>query len=346
MRASIVIPVYNQVFYTRVCLSALEDQATDSEVIVVDNASSDSTSHVLAGWVGKGSGRHVIRNDENLGFACACNAGAAKATTEFLVFLNNDTFVLPGWLDNLLEPFADPTITVTGSRLLYPNGHIQHAGVAFDEDGPRHIFVGLPGDMPAALERRDYQAVTGASLAIRASEFHRLSGFDTAFHNTYEDVDLCLRVRHSGGRVVYVPSSVAYHFESMTEGRVGTFEGRNHELLMQRWSGRFDRDGLRLEHEAVERGIDLNADRVPSRRDAIQSEAELTRLTEALADANTRAAAAEAKLNHVMMELDELRTIRRMRSVRAALRARGAFRRIVPAPNTAGMMPPRTDHPT
>src|SRR5262249_31102151 len=98
MRASIVIPVYNQVFYTRVCLAALGDQATDCEVIVVDSASTDDTSQVLAGWADRSCGRHVIRNDENLGFARACNAGAALATTEYLVFLNNDTFVLPGWL--------------------------------------------------------------------------------------------------------------------------------------------------------------------------------------------------------------------------------------------------------
>src|SRR5262249_42464585 len=192
-----------------------------------------------------------------------------------VVSVEHGAFVPPGWLDNLLEPFSDPSIVITGSRLLYPNGHVQHAGVAFDDNGPRHIFVGLPGDSPMVLEQRDYQVVTGAALAIRASRFRRLGGFDTRYHNTYEDVDLCLRVRQDGGRVVYVPKSVAYDFESMTEGRVGPMEMRNYELLMERWSGKFERDLPGLELAAEERGIDLEANRVPSRRDIIHREARM-----------------------------------------------------------------------
>ena len=175
MRASIVIPVHNQVFYTRVCLAALEGQPEDVKIIVVDNGSTDGTPELLAAWADSSRNRAVLRQDENLGFARACNTGAATATGDFIVFLNNDTFVLPGWLDSLLRPFSDPSIVITGSRLLYPTGHVQHAGVAFDERGPVHIFVGLPGDSPVVLEQRDYQVVTGASLAIRRRRLPRAS---------------------------------------------------------------------------------------------------------------------------------------------------------------------------
>ena len=323
-RASIVIPVYNQIFYTRVCLASLARERDDVELIVVDNGSTDETRDVLATWVTEQGSHQVIHNSQNLGFARACNAGAGSATGEFIVFLNNDTFVLPGWLENLMRPFADPSIVVTGSRLLYPNGHVQHAGVAFDDLGPRHIFVGLPGDSPVVLEQRDYQVVTGAALAIRAQDFRRLGGFDTDYYNTYEDVDLCLRVRRDGGRVVYVPTSVAYHFESMTEGRVSTGEMKNYELLMERWSGKFECDLPELERAAMERGADLNANRVPSRRDIIHREARM-------AETEARMVAAEAQLATVETELNELRTTVRMRSVRAALSARNAVRRVLPA---------------
>src|SRR5215831_12918444 len=333
MRASIVIPVYNQVFYTRVCLASLECLHDGVEVIVVDNGSTDETPQALVAWAEQGCNYHVLRHNENLGFARACNAGVTAAKGEFIVFLNNDTFVLPGWLDNLLEPFSDPSIVITGSRLLYPNGHVQHAGVAFDDLGPRHIFVGLPGDSPVVLEQRDYQVVTGAAMAIRASEFRRLGGFDTSYHNTYEDVDLCLRVRRDGGRVVYVPTSVAYHFESMTEGRVSPMEMRNYELLMERWSGKFECDLPGLERAAMERGVDLNANRVPSRRDVIQREARMAEGEARMAGAEARMAEAEARMAEAEMELSELRLIRGMRSVRLALLARNTLRRVVPARN-------------
>ena len=308
-RASIIIPVFNQAFYTRVCLASLDREQGSAEVIMVDNGSTDETPEILATWAKHASDRRVVSHPENLGFAKGCNAGAEASTREFLVFLNNDTFVLDGWLANLLTPFADPTVWVTGSRLLYPSGHIQHAGVAFDDVGPHHVFVGLAGHSPIVLKRRDYQVVTGASLAIRTTVFRRLGGFDVSYENSFEDVDLCLRVRRDGGRVTYVPESVAYHFESMTEGRVGPTDMRNYELFMARWGDTYDRDLRALHREAAAQGIDLERERIPSRREVMDRE---TKLAEAAA------------------EVDELRMIRGMRTVRAALWARNLFRRLVP----------------
>jgi GT2 family glycosyltransferase len=307
-RASIVIPVYNAVFYTRVCLCSLDGEVGDAEVIVVDNGSTDATPEVCTKWA-EGSRRVYQRHDQQLGFARACNAGAAVADGEFIVFLNNDTFVLDDWLGALLRPFADPSVMVTGSRLLYPSGHVQHAGVAFNDLGPHHMFVGIPGDSPVVLVERDLQVVTGASLAIRRSEFDRLGGFDTSYENSFEDVDLCLKVRRDGGRVVYVPGSVAYHFESVTEGRLGPSDKRNYQLFMDRWSGVFDRDVPGLEAEAAAMGVDLAKDRVPARREII--------------DAEERRGAEHRELN-------ELRHLARMRSVRAAVWARNTFRRVIP----------------
>lgn len=307
-RASVVIPVFNQVFYTRVCLASLEAEQDSAELIVVDNGSSDRTPELLEGWQDEARSRRGLRFEENRGFGPACNAGAELATGEFLVFLNNDTFVLPGWLSRLLEPFSDPSVVVTGSRLLYPSGHVQHAGVAFNELGPWHVFVGQDGESPLVLQRRDYQVVTGASLAIRAAEFRRLGGFDTSYQNAFEDVDLCLRVRESGGRVVYVPESVAYHFEAMSEGRTGPTDKRSYDLFMSRWKGRFQSDIDRIQGEAEAAGYDLSH-RVPSRREVMDR---------------------EKLMSERDAELQELRRIAGMRSVRTALWARNLWRRLFP----------------
>lgn len=309
-RATIVIPVFNAVLFTRICLGSLQAEQGDAEIIVVDNGSTDQTPHVLEAWADTARGRHFRRYEEQLGFARACNAGAGASEREFVVFLNNDTFVMEGWLTELLAPFdEDPAIKVTGSRLLYPSGHVQHAGVAFNAEGPHHVFVGLPGETPIVLRRRDVQVVTGASLAIRRSEFERLAGFDAGYENSFEDVDLCLRVVRDGGRVVYVPESLAYHFESMTEGRLGPTDMRNYELFMERWGAVFKRDIDELHRAADEEGVDFSR-RIPSRREVLDR---------------------DERLREAQAELNELRRLSQMRSVRAAVGARNAFRRLFPS---------------
>jgi len=128
---SIIIPVWNQVELTRQCLHALAAATggIEYEVIIVDNGSTDETPALLASL---GGDVQIIRNDENLGFAKACNQGARAARGRYLVFLNNDTIPQEGWLQALVkEAQAYPNVAVVGSKLLYPDGTVQHAGVAF-----------------------------------------------------------------------------------------------------------------------------------------------------------------------------------------------------------------------
>lgn len=314
--ASIVIPVYKESFLTRVCLASLElADLRGAEIVVVDNGSSDDTPELLAEWVNEEAGHRVLRSEKNLGFGRGCNWGAAESRGEVIVFLNNDTFVLRDWLTALLRAFGDASVKVAGSRLLYPSGHVQHAGIAFNELGPHHIFVGLPANSPLVLEARDYQVVTGAALAIRREEFERHGGFDDAFLNSFEDVDLCLKVKRDGGRVVYVPDSVAYHWESMTEGRVGPSDMRNYELFVERWKGKWENDIPQLLAAAQAAGHDL-ADRVPSRREVIDRQKRIEELGERLDE-----------LEHREREAARLSG---MRSVKAALWLRNAYRKVVP----------------
>jgi GT2 family glycosyltransferase len=240
---SIVIPVHGRAHLTERCLEAvLGDLAADCEVVVVDDASADGTPALLAGY---GERIRVERLEANAGFATACNRGAAAASGERLVFLNNDTEPRPGWLA-ALRRCADehPRASVVGAKLVYPTGIVQHAGVVFGQDGyPHHLYAGLPADHPAVCHPRRLQAVTAACMLVDRASFEEAGGFDAGFHNSLEDVDLCLRIGAAGGEVHYCPDAVVVHLESASRGRQDRFE-RSVALYRERWRGRVRRDDL------------------------------------------------------------------------------------------------------
>lgn len=236
---SIIIPVWNKVALTRQCLTHLAE-VTDGcsyEVIVVDNASTDETPAFLSSLSGD---IQIITNPANFGFAKACNQGAASAKGRFLVFLNNDTIPKPGWLRALLnEVESHQDVAIVGSKLLYPNNTIQHAGVVFAKHclTPYHIFRGAPGDLRAANVRQEFQVVTAACMLIRREEFNAVGQFDEIYQNGFEDVDLCLKVGKRGKKVIYQPESVLYHLEHQTPGRKNhEAERHNGIVLMERWA--------------------------------------------------------------------------------------------------------------
>jgi GT2 family glycosyltransferase len=129
-----------------------------------------------------------------------------------IVFLNDDTEPEPGWLEALCVPFADPAIGITGARLTYPDGRIQHAGVYLDRPGGVLTAHNVLTDEPS----REVDAVTGACMAVRRATWEQLGGFDTGFVNGYEDVDLCLRAQAAGWRVWYTADSRVVHHESQS----------------------------------------------------------------------------------------------------------------------------------
>lgn len=236
---SIIIPVFNKGELTQQCLTHLA-KVTDGytyEVIVVDNASTDGTKAFLATL---GGDCRVITNEKNFGFAKACNQGAEAARGRYLVFLNNDTIPKSGWLSALVEEVqAHPDVAIVGSKLLYPDETIQHAGVVFSKNclTPYHLFRGAPGDLHAANARREYQVVTAACMLIRREEFEAVGGFDEIYQNGFEDVDLCLKVGKRGKQIIYQPRSVLYHLEHQTPGRKDPeVERHNGKVLMERWA--------------------------------------------------------------------------------------------------------------
>jgi glycosyltransferase involved in cell wall biosynthesis/tetratricopeptide (TPR) repeat protein/SAM-dependent methyltransferase len=276
---SIVIPVFNHLGLTRQCLDALRDNTTGVayEVIVVDNGSSDGTTDVLRQEEASGRVRAVF-NGENQSFAKACNQGARIAHGRYLLFLNNDTVPHPGWLAPLVQMAdANSQIGVLGSKLLYPDGTIQHAGIVVGvRDGepyPYHIYLCQPANTPYADSVREFQMVTGACLMIRRPLSEQLGGFDETFHNGHEDLDLCLRVRQAGSTVVYCPQSVVTHLESRTKRLIGlenfhyrkgveNEESRGRHRFLDKWRSLLDIDDQRY---YAEDGTSRQAESAPTR---------------------------------------------------------------------------------
>lgn len=228
--ASIVIPVYNKWELTRNCLKSLAATIDSGrvEVIVVDNASTDATPQAC-GFLGErlfGSSFHYIRNEMNRNFSGASNQGAAAASGEYLVFLNNDTVAQAGWYDPLLEDFANfSRLAGTGPILAYPEEGfggrmIQHLGVVVN---PFYYFYHLHQNIPLssrlAGRRRFFQVITAACLVMPKSLFMESGQFDEGYVNGFEDVDLCARLHSRGYRFTVNPGCGIIHAEGQTPGR-------------------------------------------------------------------------------------------------------------------------------
>ncbi|MGY3041525.1 GT2 family glycosyltransferase [Rhodanobacter sp. TND4EL1] len=233
-QVSIIIPVHGKLAYTLACLRSLQRYGAEAafEVIVVDDASPDDSAATLA-QVG---GLRLLRNASNLGFVDSCNAGAAAARGEFLLFLNNDTQVTPGWLDALLRCFVDHAdCGIAGSKLVYPDGRLQEAGALVFADGSCWNTGRFePRDTPAFQYRREVDYVSGAALLIRREIFRRVGAFDARYAPAYyEDCDLAFAVRDFGLRVYFEPASTVIHCEGISAGNDLDRGMKRHQLPNQ-----------------------------------------------------------------------------------------------------------------
>ena len=222
MRLSVILPIYNQLSDVMTCLNSLRAfEATGAEFIAQDDASPEYFGPAVI----PASLADCQRNAVNLGFGQNCNAGAARASGDVFMFINQDAYGVPGWSEGwdsaILSAFADGRVGVVGARLLFPNGAIQNAGGAFDaRRQPYHLGLGYsnPHCEEVSLPR-EVSWTTGAALAVRRDLFEQTGGFDPIYERGYwEDVDLCLKVRAAGFKIWYEPGCTLIHKTGQSGG--------------------------------------------------------------------------------------------------------------------------------
>lgn len=240
MTVSAVLVSFNDRDRLRTCLSSLRKQEPAAEVIVVDNASTDGSGELVASTF---SEARWIGLPENSGFGKANNAGARVAKGEALLFLNTDTVVPPGAVSALSARLASgPDIAAVGPALVRPSGRYQ---VSFGRS------VGLSGQtvqkfllnplhertLPRSSRVRSVGWLSAACLLCRRSAFEAAGGFDEEFFLYFEDIDLCVRLRKAGGRLLFDPGVKVVHEGGSTTGpraAASRFEYRRSQLLFYR----------------------------------------------------------------------------------------------------------------
>jgi GT2 family glycosyltransferase/glycosyltransferase involved in cell wall biosynthesis len=240
---SVVIPVHNKWSYTAACLRSLAEAKCDAsfELIVVDDQSTDETAGRLAAI----EGLLNLRNEENLGFVGSCNRGAGEARGRYVVLLNNDTQVLDGWLDALLDTFErHPDTGLAGARLVYADGTLQEAGgIVFNDGSGWNYGKGDSAERPEYNFAREADYCSGACIMLPAELFRELGGFDPVYAPAYyEDTDLAFRVRQRGLAVRIQPAATIVHHEGVTSGTdtgsgIKRYQVVNRDKFLARWQG-------------------------------------------------------------------------------------------------------------
>lgn len=228
---SVIIPTKDQLPMLQRCVETLLEKTAyrHFEVLIVDNG---STTPEAQAWLDsiermESDQLRVLRYPHPFNYSAMNNLAARQARGEYLLLLNNDTAVLQeNWLDAMLNHAQRPEVGIVGAKLLYPDGSVQHAGVVLGLNGPAdHPYNGAamnaPGDLHRLLVDQDLSAVTGACLMVRKSVYEAVGGLDEGdFKVSYNDVDLCLKVRQSGHLVVWTPHALMMHVGSVSQKSV------------------------------------------------------------------------------------------------------------------------------
>lgn len=209
-QVDIVVINYNTLEFLRGCLESIK-LYTDYpyQVMVVDNASTDGSVEFLLGY----PDIKVILNKENRGYGRACNQGITAGNGKYILFLNSDTRVTPGWLKPLVEcARSDSNIAVVGNKQVNKDHKIVGAGVVGTYGKPVQRGWGIPDGPGVYDQQTDCLAVCGACFLIKRELLPVLGMLDERYFFYFEETDYCYNAKAKGYRVVYCPQSTIYHY--------------------------------------------------------------------------------------------------------------------------------------
>ncbi len=235
VKLSFIIPLYNGLAYTQAMLASLRAHlpaGLSHEIIFADDFSTDATRAWLDTLRRDEPAVRIALNPENRGFAATCNHGASLANGELFAFLNNDLVLTPGWLEPMLALHASlPRPGLIGNvQLNTHSGAVDHSGIFINLKGkPEHLH-----DLPPRQAHRLVPAVTGACFLISASLWRELRGFDQAYRNGGEDIDLAFRATTLGYVHGVALKSIVHHHISASPGRKLRDEENSRRLAL-RW---------------------------------------------------------------------------------------------------------------
>lgn len=211
MKSSIIILTYNSSRFIEGLLKSIKDFAKDSEVLVVDNDSSDETVKLAK----KFDFVKVLETGENLGFAKGINYSVKKASGDFLLFLNPDAVFKSGKIEDLISVFDDSSVGVAGGKLLSFEGKTEKsAGKFFNFWEALAIILGLDEALGVRFSPDSTRAVdfvSGGAMTVRRLAFEKVGGFDENFFMYLEDMDLCYRMKKAGYKTIFTPGIVITH---------------------------------------------------------------------------------------------------------------------------------------
>jgi len=225
---SIIVPTRDRLELIQRCLESVLEKTVYPryEILVVDNQSAEPEVLAFLDRMDRHEKVRVLRYDQPFNFSAMNNMAVEQAKGEVVCLLNNDTEVISAdWLDEMVGQLLQPKVGVVGAKLYFPDGRVQHAGDLVGVGGVAnhaHAFLGReePGYCNRAMVVQELSAVTAACMLVWRHLYQELGGLDEQhLAVAFNDVDLCLRVREAGYRVVWTPHAELYHHESVSRGK-------------------------------------------------------------------------------------------------------------------------------
>ncbi|WP_264602899.1 glycosyltransferase family 2 protein [Rhodobium gokarnense] len=224
---SIIIPTRNGLEHVRRCIGSIRERTDypNYEIILIDNQSDDPEALSYFAELDRSADVRVLPHPHPFNFSAINNRGVAEARGEVIALLNNDIEILnEDWLSEMVGHALRPEIGCVGAKLHYPDGRIQHGGVIIGIGGMAgHAHLYQPGERAGYYGRlvvaQNLSAVTGAAMVMRKEIFQGVGGFEEEHLGVaLNDIDLCLKIRKAGYRIVWTPFARMIHYESVSRG--------------------------------------------------------------------------------------------------------------------------------